>query len=122
MVLRKFWQKIGKTKSPSSGMSFKRIPFTPEDIELLEDRAQSRRSGDSTHRPVPGSLPEILRGVGHYLHSKGAILLKLVKKEREIVIEYETRRGQRKTEEYDVTSFYDYSLKSYLQRSMVNYL
>jgi hypothetical protein len=59
----------------------------------------------------------MLRLVGAYLDMKKAQLLRLSKREQQLTIKYRTERGEIKTENHDVASFYDLSVHLYLKRT-----
>jgi hypothetical protein len=90
------------------------LHYSSSDIEQL-DRAKTR-SGTDGKKPDPFNLPEMLRLVGTYVDDKGARLLKLSKREQELTIQYQTERGESRTEVHNVSSFYDLSVHMYLKR------
>ena len=86
--------------------------------ELIHlDRNRKSRSSTEPKKPDVYNLPEMLRLVGAYLDIKQALLLRLSKQEQQLTIKYRTERGEIKTENHDVASFYDLSVHLYLKRT-----
>ncbi|MGH7832526.1 MAG: hypothetical protein ACREQK_02685 [Candidatus Binatia bacterium] len=86
-----------------------------EELVHLDRNRKSRFSTDPA-KPDVYNLPEMLRLVGAYLDMKKAQLLRLSKREQQLTIKYRTERGEIKTENHDVASFYDLSVHLYLKR------
>jgi hypothetical protein len=81
------------------------------------DGSRKSRSSTEPEKPDVYNLPEMLRLVGAYLDMKKALLVYLSKREQQLTLEYRTERGEIKTENHDVASFYDLSVHLYLKRN-----
>jgi hypothetical protein len=88
-----------------------------KELAQLDGNRKSRSSAAEPKKPDLYNLSEMLRLVGAYLDLRKAQLLLLSKKEQQLTIKYRTERGQIKTENHDVASFYDLSVHLYLKRA-----
>jgi hypothetical protein len=80
-----------------------------------EERKRPRREANAM--PDPYSISNILRAVGEFLDRKAdAKLLFATKRGQEVVILYETKRGDRNLEEFPISTLYDYVVKQYVKR------
>ncbi len=92
------------------------VRYTPEDIDRLEREGQARRR-DPHGMPDPFSLPQIMRGVGTYVDSKCAQLLKVSRQHQNMVtVQYETDLGKEE-ERLMISDLYDIWLHMYKNRT-----
>jgi len=89
--------------------------YTPQDIDRLESLGRQRR-GLGEEKPDSQTAAEALRVIGAYLDSIRVEIVSLAKNGRLIKIELDHGKGSLRTEEHDISSFYDFSVKMYLKR------
>ncbi|HXG51287.1 MAG TPA: hypothetical protein VNN77_07780 [candidate division Zixibacteria bacterium] len=120
--LRVVWELLrgGKPKGnqppagPSAG-AFE-VTYTPEDIAFLDVEGQSRRRNPEL-TPEAHSLSQILRAVGAFVDEKKGRLVAIQKQDQAISIEYESALNRMTTQEFTVSTLYDYWVRMYLKRS-----
>jgi hypothetical protein len=90
------------------------LRYTPGDLLQLEDDGRSNR-GTGTVVDAH-SQSQIVRAVGAIIDQKEGRLLALTKEDQKITVEYESSLQQRVSEEFTVSSLYDYWVRMYLKR------
>ena len=87
-----------------------------EELERHNEEIKKPRR-DVNAMPDPYSISNILRAVGEFLDRKAdAKLLFATKHGQEVVILYETKRGDRSLEQFPISTLYDYVVRQYVKR------
>ncbi|MGH7783013.1 MAG: hypothetical protein ACREO5_04130 [Candidatus Binatia bacterium] len=119
LPLRGFWQLFrgGRKEDQAQerdAWETVELRYTPDDLVQLEDDGRSVRgtgAGLDAH-----SQSQIVRAVGAIIDQKEGRLLTLNKQDQKITVEYESRLKQRISEDFTVSSLYDYWVRMYLKR------
>ena len=117
----RLWRESGTPDScqnPTPPESFMNVEFlySLEDLNRQdEERKKPRRP--LNEMPDPYGMSNALRAVGEFLDRKSdAKLLFATKRVQEVVILYETKRGERKLETFPLSTLYEFVLKQYVKR------
>jgi hypothetical protein len=90
--------------------------YSLNDIDVLDLEGKAKRS-DPKGMPDPYSVSNILRSVGGDIADKGKVRLLLTSSHNHRVVTlYETAQGVRRLEEYELSSFYDLWVKTYVKK------
>ena len=90
--------------------------YSIEELNRHNEERKKPRSNPTT-MPDPYRISNVLRAVGEFLDRKAdAKLLFATKRGQEVVILYETKRGDRNLEEFPISTLYDYVVKQYVKR------
>ena len=82
-----------------------------------QDKERKKPRRDVNAMPDPYSMSNAFRAVGEFLDRKAdAKLLFATKRGQEVVILYETKRGDRKLETFPLSTLYEFVLKHYVKR------
>jgi hypothetical protein len=98
--------------------TFMNVEFLYSVEELDRHNAERKKPRTETNTmPDPYSISNVLRAVGEFLDRKAdAKLLFATKHGQEVVILYETKRGDRNLEQFPIATLYDYVVKQYVKR------
>lgn len=114
-----FSLECGDTTAPYLTLIELRYSF--DDIESLDREGKAKRGGSFKMVDFNG-LPEILRAVGRYIDNKNADLMRISNSEwsntkDSLQLEYETRDGHRRMEDFSMASIYDIMVRMYKDRA-----
>ena len=116
----RLWREPGTPVAPENPNSetFMNVEFLYSIEELERHNEERKRPRRDAHAmPDPYSISNVLRAVGEFLDRKAdAKLLFATKRGQEVVILYETKRGDRNLEEFPISTLYDYVVKQYVKR------
>ena len=90
--------------------------YTPADLKLMEEAARVNR-GTSGGTADAHSPSQILRAVGDFVDQKEGRFLSASKEGQSVTIKYESASKRIVSEEFTVSSLYDYWVRMYLKRS-----
>jgi hypothetical protein len=117
---RGFWQLFrasrgGDQRQERDPWETVELRYTPDDLVQLEDDGRSNRGTGAA--ADAHSQSQIVRAVGAIIDQKEGKLLALTKEDQKITVEYESALQQRISEEFTVSSLYDYWVRMYLKRA-----
>ena len=105
-------------------LSLVELRYTLADLDDLDLNARDNRAGSFKFVNFEG-LPEILRALGHRVEKRDGRLLRICNSESSssdglIQLEYQTREGERHTEELHMASVEDYAMRIYKERTRMS--
>jgi hypothetical protein len=105
-------------------LSLVELRYTLADLDDLDLDARDNRAGSFKLVDFEG-LPEILRALGRRVEESGGQLLRICNSESSssdgvIQLEYQTRDGERDTEELHRASVEDYAMRMYKERTRMS--
>ena len=113
------WEWLGdvawwKNDPPATPNEERRLRYTPEDIDRLDEEARARRS-DTQAVQDAYRLSQLLRALGGYLYHKDARLRGICWRDQWVAIVYE-KNGRRELEILRPALIYDFWVRMYLMR------
>lgn len=120
LSLRVVWQSLRGKKAepqdepkPSSGLV--ELSYTHEDIARIDSEGRAKRK-ETGGKPDAHAISQVLRAIGAYVDQKQGQLLSVTKDGQELKVEYNSLSKQTITENFTVSSLYDFWIKMYLRR------
>lgn len=113
--LQALWKNLQNLGSKPAAAEPSKLVYTPDSIGGLRKEAQQKRRQVGA-MPATHSMSQVLRAVGTYLDLKEGRLLRVSKQGPWVTLQYEGEQGNRVTEEFTVSTLYDYCVRMYLKR------